>query len=85
MDSSFPSDTVLGSIGVWTRTMGSSAQISRFRVITDRGEVLGPFELSDAAGMVTFPVDATARTLRFEVVASSGGNTGLVEFAAYGP
>jgi F5/8 type C domain len=71
-------------IGVWTRTMGTSAQIESFKVVTDRGETLGPFTLVDATGLFSFPVDVTATTLRFEIVSSSGGNTGLIEVAAYG-
>ena len=77
-------DAELEAIGVWTRTMGMTAQIQRFRVVTDRGEVLGPFDLPAASELFVFPVATTARTLRFEVVTSTGGNTGLVEFAAYG-
>lgn len=64
--------------------MTTSAQIRRFQVITDAGAVLGPFDVPDAGSLHVFPVDARARTLRFEVVESSGGNTGLVELAAYG-
>ena len=75
--------TSLAGVGVWTRTMGSSAQITRFRVVTDDGTALGPFDVPTADRLYTFPVDVEARTLRFEVVASSGGNTGLVEVAAF--
>ena len=71
------------AVGLWTRTMGTSAQIGQFHVVTDRGETLGPFALPDANRMYSFDVSATARSLRFEVVSSSGGNTGAVEIAAY--
>jgi hypothetical protein len=74
----------LSAVGVWTRTMGSSAQIMSFQVVTGDGTVLGPFELPGSAQMHTFPVLVTARQLRFEVVESSGGNTGAVEVGAYG-
>ncbi len=74
--------TELEAVGIWTRTMGSSAQIESFQVITDTGEVLGPFSVSNANGVHTFPVSVMARTLRFEVLSSSGGNTGLVELVA---
>lgn len=77
-------DAELEAIGVWSRTMGMTAQIQRFRVVTDRGEVLGPFDLPSASELFVFPLATTARTLRFEVLRSTGGNTGLVEFAAYG-
>ncbi|MCI0806704.1 MAG: discoidin domain-containing protein [Chloroflexi bacterium] len=72
------------TIGFWTRTMGSSAQIESFQVVTDEGQTYGPFELSDAGGAHYFDTDFTARNLRFEVVSSSGGNTGAVEIELYG-
>ena len=72
------------TIGFWTRTMGSSAQIESFQVVTDEGQTYGPFELSDAGGATYFDTDFTARNLRFEVVSSSGGNTGAVEIEIYG-
>ncbi|GMR10797.1 MAG: hypothetical protein BMS9Abin28_1621 [Anaerolineae bacterium] len=72
------------TIGFWTRTMGSSAQIESFQVVTDEGQTYGPFELSDAGGPHYFDTDLMARSLRFEVVASSGGNTGAVEIELYG-
>ena len=75
----------LYAVEVWTRTMSDgTAQIFAFTLTTDAGEVLGPFTLQDAAQPYRFEVDVTARSLRLDVVDSSGGNTGLVEFAAYG-
>ena len=72
------------AVGLWTRTMGSSAQITEFRVVTADGATLGPFILPNANQLHLFQVEATARVLRFEVVASSGGNTGVVELAVIG-
>jgi hypothetical protein len=75
----------LTSVSVWTRTMSDgTAQISRFTVTTDRGKVFGPFALKDASKPYEFKINATAKSLRLDVVKSSGGNTGLVAFAAYG-
>ncbi len=71
------------SIGFRTRTMGTSAQIERFQVITDQGEKLGPFDLPDARSVYYFPISTTARILRFEVLKSSGGNTGAAEIEVY--
>jgi len=69
---------------VWTRTMADgTAQIFEFTVTTDNGETLGPYKLPDANKAYRFPVEVTARKLRLDVVRSSGGNTGLIEFAAY--
>jgi hypothetical protein len=75
----------LYAIEAWTRTMSDgTAQIVAFTLTTDAGDVLGPFELPDAAQPYRFEVDVVASSLRLDVVDSSGGNTGLVEFAAYG-
>lgn len=76
-------ETPVSAVGFRTRTMGASAQISQFRVVTDRGDTFGPFDLADANQVYYFPLDATARTLRFEVVKSSGGNTGAAEIEVY--
>ncbi len=61
----------------------NTAQIFKFTLTTDKGEVLGPFELPDASKPYRFAIDVTAKSLRLDVVASNGGNVGLVEFAAY--
>lgn len=73
----------LSGLGLQTRTMGTTAQIGRFRVVTDSGESLGPFNIPAAGSIYTFPVDANAQRLRFEVVASSGGNTGVAEIEVF--
>lgn len=72
----------LNAIGFWTRTMGNSAQIFSFNVIADGGQQMGPFELPDASTIYYFEVQVQAKRLRFEVVSSSGGNTGAVEIEA---
>ncbi len=78
------SPTQVTSIGLWTRTMGSSAQILSFQVVTDLGETHGPYSVPDAAGVHYFDVDFTGRRLRFEATQTSGGNTGVVEIEVYG-
>lgn len=78
-----PQTESVSGFGLWTRTMGSSAQIASFTVENELGEVYGPFELPDASGMHTFPAEASGRTFTFRVVASSGGNTGAVEVAIF--
>jgi hypothetical protein len=74
------------AVEVWTRSMSDgTAQILAFTLTTDTGDVLGPFELADAADPHRFELEnVLARSLRLDVVESSGGNTGLVEFAVYG-
>jgi hypothetical protein len=71
------------SLGFYTRTMGTTAEIGSFQVKTDKGQVLGPFTIPDAKRIYYFPVSATAQKLRFEVVKSSGGNTGASEIEVY--
>ena len=73
----------INAIGFRTRTMGTNAQISRFEIKTDKGEMLGPFELPDAKSVYYFPIAITARTLRFQILKSSGGNTGAAEIEVY--
>ena len=79
-----PSETHVTAVGFWTRTMGTSGQVFSFRVITDRGEVAGPYVLDDAAAIHYFPTDLEARRLRFENVETSGSNTGALEIEVYG-
>ena len=75
----------LYAVEVWTRSMANdTAQIFSFTLTTGAGDMLGPFGLADAAQAYRFEIDVVARALRFDVVTSSGGNTGLVEFAAFG-
>lgn len=69
--------------GLWTRTMGSTAQIARFEVVNEDGDVFGPFDVPDAAREHAFPAEGRGQTFTFRVVSSSGGNTGVVEVAIY--
>jgi len=78
------SDTRITSVGFWSRTMGTSAEIKTFRVITDRGETAGPFTLDDATGIYYFETDIFGKRLRFEAIETSGGNTGAVTIEVYG-
>ncbi len=75
----------LRAIEVWTRSMtNNTAQIFSFTITTDADETIGPFDLADASQAYRFEIDTVASSLRFDVVSSNGGNTGLVEFAAFG-
>ncbi len=69
--------------GVWSRTMGSSAEIRRFVVETEAGDVFGPFDLASAAERSTYPAEGAAQRFTLRVLESTGGNTGLIEFAVY--
>ena len=79
-----PALTHVTRVGFWTRTMGSTAQILSFRIVTDQGEEIGPFDLPDAAQIYTFDTDFSGRRLRFEAVETTGGNTGAAEIEVYG-
>ncbi len=79
-----PGTTHVISLGFWTRTMGDSAEITTFQVVAEDGAVYGPFTLDGADTVYYFNADITTGRLRFEVVESSGGNTGAVEIEVYG-
>ena len=55
-----------------------------FTITTDGGETFGPFELPDASSTYDFEVDIEAQTLRFNLMDTTGGNTGVVDIAVYG-
>ncbi len=78
-----PSVVTVTGFGMWTRTMGSSAQIRSFEVVNEVGERFGPFELPDASGIHRFAATGTGQSFTFEVVDSSGGNTGAVEVEVF--
>lgn len=71
------------TVTVQTRTMGDTAEITEFRLIAADGTDLGVFELPGPNRPVAFDVDVSTDRLRFEVVSSSGGNTGLVELGVF--
>ena len=79
-----PAETHVTSVGFWTRTMGTSAEIFSFQIVTDDGETHGPFRLDGPGGLQHFDTNLTARRLRFEVIGSSGGNTGAVDIQVFG-
>lgn len=75
----------LYAVEVWSRSMSDgTAQIFSFTLTTEDKEVVGPFALPDAEQAYLFAIDIIAGSLRLDVVESSGGNTGLIEFAVYG-
>ena len=71
--------------GFWSRTMGETGEIRRLKVITGEGEILGEFDLPDAERLYNFTLPPTeTQIVRFEVVNSTGGNTGAREIRIYG-
>jgi len=78
-----PAEVQVSGFGLWTRTMVTSAQILTFQVTTPAGRVFGPFEVPDASMLYAFPAEVLDRRFTFEVLSSSGGNTGAVEVAVF--
>lgn len=75
----------INTIEFQTRLMSDgTSQIFVFTITDDSGTVHGPFELPDDQQLTTFEVDFEASSLRFDVVESSGGNTGIDEVAVFG-
>lgn len=73
------------TIEYWTRAMNDGTAITEsFTVTIDSGETFGPFELEGYSDLSTFEVDFETTTLRFDVESSTGGNTGIIDIAAYG-
>jgi hypothetical protein len=81
----FRSPSKIYAVEVWTRSMSDgTAIIKAFTLKTDSGETFGPFTLEDDRKAYRYDIDAVTRTIRLDVVDSTGGNTGLIEIAAYG-
>jgi len=68
-----------------TRAMSDGTAITEaFSITSDSGETFGPFEPEAYTELSTFDVDFETTTLRFDVERSTGGNTGIIDIAAYG-
>lgn len=73
------------AVSFHSRSMSDGSAITlAFTVKTDSGETFGPFELPDASKPYQFDVAFEAQTLRFELVETTGGNTGAVDIAVFG-
>jgi hypothetical protein len=73
---------VLG-VGFRTRSMTDGTSITTsFTVTVDGGETYGPFEAGP--GLSVALVEFEGQVLRFDVVTSTGGNTGAIEVEVYG-
>ncbi len=67
-----------------TREMGDGSAITRtFDVVVDGGRRFGPFPAGDRVDPKTAKVSFSGRRLRFEVVRSTGGNTGAAEIEVF--
>jgi len=80
----FAGSVAIGDVVIWSRSMSDgTARISKFTLTTDQGKVLGPFVLPDWEKPYRFDIRETARSLRLDVIESTGGNVGLIEFGVY--
>ncbi len=71
------------TIQVFSRSMtDGSAKILKFTITTDSGEVF-PFSLPNTEQAHQFPLNRQTKSIRLDVVSSTGGNTGLIEIKAY--
>lgn len=67
-----------------TREMSDGSAITRtFAVVVDGRRRYGPFAAGDRLDPRTVAVSFTGRVLRFEVVQSTGGNTGAAEIEVF--
>lgn len=77
--------SLLDRLEFWSRSMSDgSSRVFEFTITTEDGTTYGPFELPDTEQAYEFEVEIIAERLRFDVVDSSGGNTGAIEVAVYG-
>ena len=75
----------IDSVDFRSRSMSDGTAIAlAFTITTDDGETFGPFELPDTDSSYAFDIGIEAKTLRFDLVDTTGGNTGVVDIAVYG-
>jgi hypothetical protein len=68
-----------------TRSMADGTAITtKYTVSIDGGEPLGPFDAATTAHPNPVPLTVRGRTIRFQVVKSTGGNVGAVDIHVYG-
>ncbi|MEA2058295.1 MAG: discoidin domain-containing protein [Actinomycetota bacterium] len=69
-----------------TRSMSDGSAIaSEYTVTVDDGETFGPFPAGDAADSMFSEAQFSGRVIRFDVAASTGGNTGAIEVRVFAP
>lgn len=65
------------AVSFHSRSMADGSAITQaFTVTTETGQVFGPFSLPDANQPYQFEVAFVAQTLKFELMDTTGGNTG---------
>ncbi len=71
----------IDTVAFRTRQMSDGSAITDTFIVTVDGTELGPFPVSD--DLVTLGVEG--QIIRFDVVSTTGGNTGAVEVEVFGP
>ena len=75
----------MDTVSFHSRAMPDGSAITlAFTVTTDNGEVVGPFDVPNTSQPFEFELAFEAQTLRFELVDTTGGNTGVVDIAVFG-
>ncbi|MFA9492048.1 MAG: discoidin domain-containing protein [Anaerolineales bacterium] len=73
------------TVSFHSRAMPDGSAITlAFTVTTDNGEVVGPFDVPNTSQPFEFELAFEAQTLRFDLVDTTGGNTGVVDIAVFG-
>lgn len=74
----------VGGVEFLTRSMtDGSATTSMFTIRVDGGDMLGPFDAGNPADPNFQEVSFTGQIVRFDIDASTGGNTGAIEIRLY--
>ncbi len=71
-------------VALQSRSMADGSAIARAFTLVADGETLGPFALPAPDSSYSFDVAIEATTLRFNLIDTTGGNTGVVDIAVYG-
>lgn len=80
------SEQEIGGVTFVTRSMADGSAITdQYTVAVDGGDTAGPFPAGTPAEPGFQALSVTGRTLRFDIVTSTGGNTGAVEIQVFGP
>ena len=78
----FGEDMLVSGVGFRTREMTDGTSITTSFSVTVDGKTYGPFDAGP--GLAVALVDFRGQVIRFDVEASTGGNTGAVEVEVYG-
>jgi hypothetical protein len=69
-----------------TRSMADgTATTTEYTVTVDSGDTFGPFPAGNLADTRFIELVTTAKVLRFDIVNSTGGNTGAIEIRVFAP